>query len=32
MELAQQPTDLRKLVTGVLDGLAPLAQEQDIRF
>jgi len=32
MELTQQPTDLHKLVTGVLDGLAPLAQEQGIRF
>jgi signal transduction histidine kinase len=32
MELAQQPTDLSELVVGVLDGLAPLAQEQGIRF
>ena len=32
MELAQQPTDLSELVEGVLDRLAPLAQEQGIKF
>jgi PAS domain S-box-containing protein len=32
MELLQQPTDLSKLVGSVLDGLAPLAQEQGIKF
>jgi len=32
LKLDQQPTDLRKLMTGVLDGLAPLAQEHGIQL
>jgi PAS domain S-box-containing protein len=32
MHMDQRPTDLRKLVSGVLDGMAPLAQEQGISF